>query len=868
MLRFATIAFVLEKVKPENTILERLFSRAMETLMPRATGNVLWISVILISSVALQGAPAAASPKALTMENSAVRVEVDPATGSYAIFGKDAARPVLRAREAAEVDGRWLHSDDYPAHDVKASDYRDELGSGRQISIRNSGLKNSLDLICILKVYDDLPFGTVEVRLVNSSGHAVSVQAIRTAESSGNPPFDLGGPLASTRVLSDSFSEDRPVLHIRDLNDAPDGMHRAVGSQLIYNRESGRSLLLATLSSRRFITLLHLKGHTSAGAFQPDSYTVTSTGTTEILRGESLSESDAKDKIDLSLPLASGEAMDSERLMFATGGDYHQELETYGETIRKLFGPRPTPQPLIGWWSWTAYYFGINEGVALTNAAWMSAQLKNSGYVYVHLDEGYDYARGEYMTPDASHFPHGIQAFSQQLGQLGLKLGLWTAPFEVSERSWVYQNHKDWLVQNAEHQPIHIGHVHGKLDQLYVLDTTNPPAQQYLLQTYRKLSNEWAVRYIKMDFMDDTAIEGYYHRPNTTALEAQRIGLKIIRQAVGDNVVLDKDGSPMLNTVGLVDTGRLSADTGHAFEVIKDAASGIAARYYMNRNFFAADPDAYSVSKELVIDPDWHQRVRPMTLNEAQIAITLAAVAGGMFELGDDLPALGADQDRVALVRNRDLLNMIRLGHSAVPLDLLSYAPADGQPSVFLLHEDARQSVLAVFNWTEQATTHRFSPHEVGLPVEGQYKLVNVFDGQQATVRQAGAIEIKDQPPHSVRLLKIINTSVPPSAPAVAAHLPASATVASAVSFAAETTGEVCPALTYEWQFDDGISAEGASVSHAFTTAGQHTVKLRVEGLDGIPFEGTYQLAINGEVDTHFNPKQNRRYTAGETEPR
>jgi hypothetical protein len=54
-----------------------------------------------------------------------------------------------------------------------------------------------------------------------------------------------------------------------------------------------------------------------------------------------------------------------------------------------------------------------------------------------------------------------------------------------------------------------------------------------------------------MDFMDTTAIEGYYHRPNTTALEAQRIGLQVIRDTVGDDVILDKDGSPMLNPVGI-----------------------------------------------------------------------------------------------------------------------------------------------------------------------------------------------------------------------------------------------------------------------------------------------------------------------------
>ena len=34
---------------------------------------------------------------------------------------------------------------------------------------------------------------------------------------------------------------------------------------------------------------------------------------------------------------------------------------------------------------------------------------------------------------------------------------------------------------------------------------------------------------LQIDFMDTTAIEGYRYRPNTTALEAQRIGLQIIR---------------------------------------------------------------------------------------------------------------------------------------------------------------------------------------------------------------------------------------------------------------------------------------------------------------------------------------------------
>jgi len=80
---------------------------------------------------------------------------------------------------------------------------------------------------------------------------------------------------------------------------------------------------------------------------------------------------------------------------------------------------------------------------------------------------------------------------------------------------------------------IHICYVTDKSDPLYVLDVTNPGAVAYLHQTYSTL-REWGVRFIKMDFMDDTAAEGAYYRPNTTALEAQRIGLGIIREAVGE----------------------------------------------------------------------------------------------------------------------------------------------------------------------------------------------------------------------------------------------------------------------------------------------------------------------------------------------
>jgi hypothetical protein len=101
------------------------------------------------------------------------------------------------------------------------------------------------------------------------------------------------------------------------------------------------------------------------------------------------------------------------------------------------------------------------------------------------------------------------------------------------------------------------------------------------------------------------------------------MGLEIIRSTVGDDVVLDKDGSFMLTPVGIVNTGRIGQDTGHTFGSTHDAATGVAARYYMNRNFYVSDPDAFTVSRQVIGDRGWHGNKVPLTLDEAEASIAL-----------------------------------------------------------------------------------------------------------------------------------------------------------------------------------------------------------------------------------------------------
>lgn len=796
-------------------------------------------------------------PSTELLQGKRIGFSISAKDGSYTVVDVAAGRPIFHSGVAAEVNHHWLRGSEYPRHSIIRENASDELGPATRLTVSSTGLAGKPDLIYSLELHENPEFTKISVKLHNAGPETLSVQALRSVDASGNQAVDLGGSDSSDRVLSDSFSEDRPAISIHDLADSENGMHRAVGTQLIYNRDSKRNLFLGTLSSEKFLTVLRLridKGHIS-------TYEVDSTGTTELEKENSLQSSPPEDQIELSVPVPPNTDLSSEPLLMSTGNDYHAQLESYGRIIRQLHHARVNAPSIAGWWSWTAFYFGLNEGTALTNAQWLSQNLKNLGYNFFHIDEGYQYARGEYATPDAALFPGGMKLLEGKVLHLGLSPGIWTAPFEVSERSWVYENHKDWLVHNAAGDPIHAGYViaEEKLDPLYILDCTHPGAQDYLRLTYHTLAHDWGIRYIKMDFMDDSAIEGFYYRPNTTAMEAQRMGLQVIREAVGDDVLLDKDGSVMLNPVGFVDFGRISQDTGHTFESSRDAASGIAARYYMNRNFFVADPDAFTVSRQTVDEQEWHGGKHALTLDEARVSIALAAVSGGMYEIGDDLPKLGIDAERLALVSNEDLRNMSRMGRASRPVDLMSYAPEDGQPSTFFLQESKRVSILTVFNWTDQPRRRTIDlARDLGLQTQGHNEVFDVMD-PSASAQNNSEILALQLPAHSVKVLKMIDASIPPAAPNITLHISESAHAGEAVTFSAESDAAGVPALSYKWDFGDGTHAEGDRTSHAYTHAGEFATHLVAQGLDGLSFEKISVVRIEGKIETRFAPAKKER---------
>src|SRR5208282_2879876 len=255
--------------------------REIATVPKRTRRQGFRVGVAVTTGILMVGLPCMAQQ----LTNDEISLTVNAQEGSYQLSLRD-GQVVLRSRVGAQVDHQWLRSSDYPRHQAAESTFEDDLGSGRQVTVTCSGLDGKPDLVYVLQLYKQRPYGTVQVKVRNSAGKEVTVQAIRSVEAIGEPVvnlgvINLGGAQSADRVLSDSFSEDWPDLALYDLGEAPGGMHLGTGSQLIYNRESKQSLFLGALTSDRFLTLMHLKAEGAGAKAKVASFTAESTGTTE-----------------------------------------------------------------------------------------------------------------------------------------------------------------------------------------------------------------------------------------------------------------------------------------------------------------------------------------------------------------------------------------------------------------------------------------------------------------------------------------------------------------------------------------------------------------------------------------------------------
>jgi alpha-galactosidase len=174
------------------------------------------------------------------------------------------------------------------------------------------------------------------------------------------------------------------------------------------------------------------------------------------------------------------------------------------------------------------------------------------------------------------------------------------------------------------------------------------------------------------------------------------------------------------------------------------------------------------------------------------------------------------------------------------------------------LKESDRQTMVAIFNWTEGSRSHDLPLSQLGLNEQGSYEVTEVLASTPGSFKAQGTLHV-EQPAHSVRLLKLIDGSAPAQTPAARITSASSGKAGVDLNFDAAEASDTNPILLYRWEFGDGTVAEGKHLTHAYTRSGNYQVTLTAIGLGKSSAQAHASVSVSGALSTRFHPETQRR---------
>ncbi|MCW2643583.1 MAG: glycoside hydrolase, partial [Dactylosporangium sp.] len=281
-------------------------------------------------------------------------------------------------------------------------------------------------------------------------------------------------------------------------------------------------------------------------------------------------------------------------------------LAAWGDAFARAVGVAPLRPAPTAWCSWYHYFTEVTEADVDENLAAFAKHHLPVGVVQV--DDGWQSEIGDWLT-----LSNRFASVSDLVGRVrdaGRRTGIWVAPFLVSQRSETAREHPDWLLRDADGNPVDAGF--NWKAPLYALDATHPGARGYLTEAFGRLRG-YGIDYFKIDFIYAGALDGPRY-DGSRPLDAYRSGVTLIREAIGAESYLLGCGAPILPSVGLVDAMRVSADVAPTYDAWDGDASqpsqfgatiSTVGRAWQHGRFWVNDPDCIVARPQIERRAEW-----------------------------------------------------------------------------------------------------------------------------------------------------------------------------------------------------------------------------------------------------------------------
>ena len=385
----------------------------------------------------------------------------------------------------------------------------------------------------------------------------------------------------------------------------------------------------------------------------------------------------------------------------ASGGfdvDWHLGA---GSSIALSAAPSARVPALFGWNSWYELYEAVDEPAVRANAERMAEIIASRPALAdtaarIVIDDGWQRGWGDWQANEK--FPEGVAPLAAALAGDGFTLGLWMAPFLVSESDPRVVERPSWFVEGLVFPHL----VNGPMR---VLDITHPDARSHLLNALLALSAQ-GVGLFKLDFLFAGTWPGTRHTA-MTGMAAYTLFWQSVRDALPPETVLIAVGAPPLPTLDFADAWRVGND-------IAVPNFGVAWAFFPNQLRSLAARQPFCARGQCDADP---VLLRTQARAQVEFGAWLVAAAGGGLFLSDDLRGLDPGRVEWGLA---DAVVAGAMGRGATPESLFPTEPPVSLVSGFsdAVARKSRHAVPIVWRFLDGPRV-AFNVGDMAVEVEG-----------------------------------------------------------------------------------------------------------------------------------------------------
>jgi len=668
----------------------------MRTLLVTITGSLL---------ACLAGC-LAANEKDVTVK-SEESITIDNGILAVCYNLKDGTFSVRRGEKLFIKQGHFQKVTSANTAEARAIRIKDALGAGKAIQIKfPSGYTRTLAL------YKNVPFVCIKSKMHNPNDDTVVIDK-EVAVSLG---VDLGKVAKDLRILGCdglTTAEENRISYTFLVMAEPETNTGVVAGWLTNDRASGIVL------SKPIESSVLIEGRSEYG----------------------------------NLLIEPGKTIDGETLAVGYFDDALVGLEEYAGAIAKQYKIKLSEIP-SGYCTWYSRpYGGASDEVHLAELAeFCSRELTKFGFNLLQIDDKWQLSRRDFTSYNPKGpYPNGMKPTADKIRDAGMTAGIWFIPTGWDPNRPVFNDHQDWFVHKND------GAIYTVRWAGSCLDMTHPEARKFLYEVISRITRQWGYKYIKIDglwtgmavkilypkpdYRDDNLGDAVFHNPAKTNIEAYRDGLKLVREASGNDVyILGCNIAQNMRTlgasVGLVDAMRVGSDIGARWSGILSGASMGTRLYFMHNRVWHNDPDCLMLRD-------------PLSLDQARAWGSWIAISGQLNIASEWLP--GLPDDKLDVIKR----SMPNHGLCGRPIDLFESTLAQ----VWHLTDGTgqqRKDIIGLFNWDDKKPdTARVELDKLNLPGGGSGTYVG-FDywADKFVTPFTGALEAELRPA-SCRVISI-----------------------------------------------------------------------------------------------------------------